>query len=222
MGRQLASWLALVVSAGVLLGAWRGWLPDRAEALGFVTGAWCVWLAVKQNVWNWPLGMANNIFFMVVFWKARLYASMGLQVVFLSLAVYGLYQWLRGGERHTHLRVSRVTPRTAAVLIVLALGGTVVLTRYLRSVNDVAPLLDATTTVMSVTAQFLMARKVLEHWLVWIAADVLLIWLYAGQRLYLTALLYFIFLLMCVQGRREWKASLETQQAVTPATEVAN
>ena len=72
---------------------------DLVEILGFVSGALCVWLVARQNVWNWPIGIANNITFLILFWTAGLYADSSLQVVYVGLAVYGWWAWLRGGDR---------------------------------------------------------------------------------------------------------------------------
>jgi len=83
-----------------------------------------------------------------------------------------------------------------------------VFTPYLRSVGDASPLLDALTTVLSVEAQYLMTRKVIEHWLVWMAADVIYVWLYAERGLYLTSLLYVVFFAMCVAGWRDWSRDM--------------
>jgi len=97
-----------VVTVGLIASAWFKWLPlDLTEALGFATGAVCVWLVTKGNIWNWPVGLANNLFFAVLFWKARLFADFGLQGVYLMLGIYGWWEWLRGGENRTRLAISR-------------------------------------------------------------------------------------------------------------------
>jgi nicotinamide mononucleotide transporter len=178
------------------------------EVLGFVTGAACVWLTVKQNVWTWPVGIANNVFFIALFWQARLYADMGLQVVYIVLAVLGWYWWLRGGAQRGSLRVSHAGPRSLLALGVVTVAGTAVMTRYLESVNDAAPFLDALTTVGSLAAQYLLTRKQIENWYVWISVDVLYVYLYASRELYLTSGLYAIFLCMCIAGLVEWRRSL--------------
>jgi len=82
------------------------------EIAGFVTGALCVWLIVKQKTWNFPVGVANNMFFIVLFAEAGLYADAGLQVVYIGLALMGWYWWLHGGANRGRL-VVRPTPRSA-------------------------------------------------------------------------------------------------------------
>jgi nicotinamide mononucleotide transporter len=177
---------------------------NALEVAGFVTGALSVWLAVRQNPWNWPFGVANAACFLVLFWQARLYGDMALQLLFIAICLLGWYRWLFGGAGHSRLRVTRITTGAAIAYTCLGLAATAAFTPYLRSVGDASPLLDALTTVLSVEAQYLMTRKVIEHWLVWMLADIIYIWLYASRSLYLTSALYIIFFAMCVVGLRDW------------------
>jgi nicotinamide mononucleotide transporter len=188
---------------------------DLVEILGFVSGALCVWLVARQNVWNWPVGIANNVTFLILFWAAGIYADATLQVVYLGLAVYGWWAWLRGGAAHTTLTVSRTTRRQWLVLAVLGVLGTAGLTLVLHAVTDsTVPLPDAVTTVLSLLATWGQARKKLESWWLWIAADVIYVPLYAYKGLWLTAALYVGFLALCVFGLRNWLASIRTTSPV--------
>jgi nicotinamide mononucleotide transporter len=188
------------------------------EIFGFITGALSVWLAVKENVWNWPIAAANAVFFFVLFLEHRLYGDMGLQVIFFGLAVLGWYRWLRGGEHHTPLSVSNISARLAIVLSVVTVGATALMAEYLRRINDAAPVLDACTTVLSLVGQYLLTRKIVENWYVWILADVLYVYLYIQRGLILTSVLYVIFLLMCVAGAIEWqRTQRSTRQALRPS-----
>ena len=178
------------------------------EVLGFATGALCVWLIVRENVWNWPAGLANNVLFFVLFFRSRLYAGMALQVVFFALGVYGWWNWLFGGEHRRELRISRLR---RAEWIALALGVPVLTAaahRLLIAVNDASPFLDALTTVLSLAAQYVMTQKRLEHWWLWIAANALYAPMYWSRALPLTAVLYAGFLLLCIAGLRRWRQSL--------------
>lgn len=185
------------------------------EVIGFVSGALCVWLVARQNVWNWPIGIANNVTFFVLFWASGLYADSGLQVAYLGLAAYGWWAWLRGGDSHSALNVSRTSRRQWEVLGAVGLGGTVALTWVLVVATDsTVPVPDAVTTVLSLLATWGQARKKLESWWLWIAADLIYIPLYAYKDLWLTAVLYVGFLALCVLGLRNWLASYRSATAL--------
>jgi nicotinamide mononucleotide transporter len=187
---------------------------DPVEILGFVSGALCVWLVARQNPWNWPIGMANNITFLVLFWSAGLYADSGLQVVYAGLAVYGWWAWLRGGVAHTNLTVTRTTKDQWLVLAAVGVLGTAGLTVLLDTATDSnVPLPDAITTVLSLLATWGQARKKLESWWLWITADVIYVPLYAYKDLWITAALYVGFLALCVLGLRSWRASLRADES---------
>lgn len=202
---------ALNAPVATLFGAPVSW----AEAIGFVTGAWCVWLVAKENLWSWPIGIANNLMFLLLFATAGLYADSGLQVVYIALAVYGWWAWMFGGKAHGALTVSRMSRGTA-----LGLGGATVLVTGLLYVllsrvttSDVA-LWDSLTTALSLAATYAQCRKQLECWWIWMAADVLYVPLYAYKGLWLTAILYVGFFLLCVNGYVSWRKS---QQPAAPA-----
>jgi nicotinamide mononucleotide transporter len=154
------------------------------EAFSFVTGAVCVWLTVKESAWNFPVSLVNVVAFSVVFAKARLFADAGLQGVYFLLTLQGWYLWVYGGEGRTSLRISRAPRRELLIVALFAACATAGLTIYLRSVGDALPFWDALTTTLSLCAQWLLNRKYVESWYVWIAVDVLYIPMYAYKELY--------------------------------------
>ena len=181
------------------------------EAAGVVFGVVYVVLAIRQSVWCWPAGLANAGLFLAVFFHARLYGAAALQGGYLVLSVYGWWQWLRGGERHGQLRVSRTPLRWALGLGAFVVVATLGLGLYLgRGTDEALPFPDAATTAASLAAQWMTTRKWLENWLVWIVVNVAYVAIYLSQRLYPTAGLYALFLVMAVLGYREWRASLAT------------
>jgi nicotinamide mononucleotide transporter len=206
--RPLAWGGLALLCAGLAWGSWQRLLPlGLTEVFGFATGAACVLLVVDESIWNFPVGIANNLFFFALFFSARLYADMTLQLVYVGLAIGGWVLWARGGAGGERLRVARASGRELLVLALLGAVATVTLAAVLRRVGGAAPGLDALTTVLSLIAQWLLNRKRLDNWIVWITADVLYVWLYVGRGLYLTAALYAIFLAMCVAGLARWRAA---------------
>jgi nicotinamide mononucleotide transporter len=181
-----------------------------AELLGFVTGAVSVWLTVAARISNFPVGIANSAFFLVLFLSARLFADSGLQVIYIVLGSAGWWQWLHGGQGRGRLTVARSGwPLLAGcgAVVVLATWG---LTVLLREAHDIAPFWDALTTAVSLAAQFLLNAKKVENWAFWIAADLIYIPLYLVKRLDLTAIVYVAFLVMCVVGVRAWRRALRS------------
>jgi nicotinamide mononucleotide transporter len=182
---------------------------DSMELLGFATGGVCVWLAARENIWNWPIGLANNIFYLVVFWRAGLYADSGLQIFYFAIGVYGWWMWARAGLGHRELPATNIPAAQSTLMLVVTVLCAVLLYIGLRRyTNSTVPLGDAITTALSLVAQYMLGRKWLENWLVWIAADVIYVGLYGYKHLYLTALLYAIFIAMCIAGYRTWKKGM--------------
>lgn len=179
-----------------------------AELLGFATGAICVWLTVKVHVWNFPIGIANNVFFLVLFWTARLYADAALQIVYLILGVLGWWEWLRGGTARTKKIMAHANARTVCLLIALIVPATWGLTVLLTSAHDIAPFWDAVTTALSLAAQWLLNTKKFENWYFWLVADAIYVPLYFVKVLYLTGIVYVIFFALCLFGLRAWRREL--------------
>ena len=130
------------------------------ELVAAITGAISVWLSVRQNIWSWPTAIVNVVLYALVFWDAKLYADMGLQVIYAVLSLYGWYQWLYGGEGRTELRVTRTAPRLGALLTVIAAAGSAVLGALLRHTTDAAlPFMDSFLSSTSLVAQWMMTTN---------------------------------------------------------------
>jgi nicotinamide mononucleotide transporter len=206
---RAAAWSALVVATVALTwGAATGHLRlSLTEVFGFASGAACVLLVVEESLWNFPVGIVNNAIFAVLFLQSRLFGDMSLQVVYLILGAAGWWQWTHGRAPGGALTVVRATHREMVVLAVFAVAATPLLRAGLLWLNGAAPFLDAVTTVLSLVAQWLLNRKRIENWYVWIAVDVIYVYLYAQRQLPLTAVLYAIFIPMCIAGLLRWRAA---------------
>ncbi len=186
------------------------------ENLAALFGVVSVYLSVRQNIWSWPTAIVNVGLYTFVFHRSRLYADMGLQVVYIVISFYGWYEWLYGGKNRTELTVSRTSRRVAIVLAAIGVASTFVLGTVLhRTTNAALPFLDSATTSTSLVAQWMMTRKMLENWVVWVAVDVVYIGMFIYKSLYVTALLYFVFLVLSVMGYRQWKATLHEPELVS-------
>ena len=137
------------------------------EKIAVAAGLANVYLTVRQNIWCWPVGVVMVSLYIYIFFQAKLYSDAGLNVFFLVMQFYGWYEWTRGPVEHARsLRpVTRLSRRGGIVTIAGVLAGTVVLGTGMHQHTDAAlPYPDAFTTMLSVFAQFLMTRKILENW----------------------------------------------------------
>jgi nicotinamide mononucleotide transporter len=174
------------------------------ELFGFLTGAIGVWLLARQNIWNWPIGIANGAFYVAVFLRSGLYGDAALQFVYIAMNAYGWVLWLRPREDHD-LPVTRTPIPVWQWLLVFVLVAAVALRFFLgRFTDSTVPGFDGTTTALSLAAIYGQSKKYLESWWIWIVADLIYIPLYGYKGLWLTSILYGIFLILCVMGLRAW------------------
>ncbi len=190
-------------------------IVSTLELIAALVGALSVYLSVRQNIWSWPTGIVNVAIYAVVFYDAKLYADMGLQVIYAVLSVYGWYEWLYGGENRTELHVTRTSPSLGAMLAGIAVAGSVALGLLLRSTTDASlPFMDASLSTTSLVAQWMMTRKKLENWIVWIILDVAYVGMFMYKRLHITAVLYAVFLALAVRGFFDWRRSMRATAPV--------
>jgi len=214
MSKETFIMIGMCVAAGALAVTMA--ILDRAtwlEAVSFVTGAVCVWLTVKESVWNFPVGLLNVATFSVVFFQSRLFADAGLQVVYFVLGVIGWRLWLYGGKDRTTLKISRCSSVELGLVAAFVVGATCGLWGLLRHAGGSASFWDALTTSLSLAAQWLLNRKRLESWAIWILVDAIYVPLYVVKDLYLTAILYALFLAMAALGWRAWQRTFRESAA---------
>ncbi|MCY4170893.1 MAG: nicotinamide riboside transporter PnuC [Bacteroidetes bacterium] len=178
------------------------------EGIAVITGILCVWFNVRQNILTWPTAIVSSAIFAVVFFDARLYTTMLLQGLFIVISIYGWRAWLTGGPEGGTLLVTRIKLKTSLLLSALLVLGTIgfiyILTSFAESNH---PILESMTTSLSVIASWMAARKLLESWLVWITTDLIYLGLYFVTELYLTLLLYALYLGLATSGYLQWRKS---------------
>ncbi len=215
-----AQGLFLLTFAVTALAVWMVFLDKASmlEALSFVTGAVAVWLTVKENIWNFPIGLVNTAAYSVVFFQARLFGDATLQLVYFGLCLSGWYLWLYGGVQKTRLSVTSAgRPELFTVGLTVAVS-TLVLWKTLHFVGGSSSFWDALTTSGSLGAQWLLNRKRLQNWHLWILVDIVYVPLYVSRGLHLTAILYAIFLVLAVMGLRRWQGVRAASQTPSAST----
>ena len=196
-----------------------GWLAAHGstclELVAVVFGVISVLLSVREKIWSWPTALINVSLYFLLFRQQGLYSDMGLQVVYFGLSIYGWYEWLHGGADRSALRVSRTPARAWIVLAAVGIAFWAVWGRLMSGVaGSSLPYLDAATTTVSLAAQWMMTRKYLENWAVWIAVDVVYVGMFIYKGLYLTAFNYAIYFALAVLGYVAWKRSLASGASV--------
>jgi nicotinamide mononucleotide transporter len=180
------------------------------EIFAAIVGAISVYLSVRQNIWSWPTAIVNVVIYTLVFHELKLYADMGLQVIYAVLSVYGWYEWLHGGENRQELHVSVTNGQLWIFLALIGAVASVVLGLVLKRFTDATlPYLDATLSSTSLVAQWMMTKKKLENWIVWIVVDIVYVPMYVYKHAYATAILYAVFLVLAVRGYLDWKKSYQ-------------
>lgn len=174
-----------------------------AEVVGFGTGIWCVWLTAQRRMLNFPVGIANCLLLLFLFWQSRLFADASLQVLFIGLSLQGWWQWSRG-RINREIPVSDLSAQGMVAAGASGLALAALLYLLLTWAKGSVPLFDALITALSVVAQWLLNARKRQTWYFWIVVDLISIPVYVHKQLYLIALLYFIFLGLCIIGLRAW------------------
>lgn len=184
------------------------------EIFATIFGFICVYLTIKENIWCWPTGLVQVILYLFIFWNAKLYSDFLLHIFYVGMQFYGWYFWLHGGKNKGASVVSKLTLLLFGLWIIAGFGATGVWGYIMATNTDAAfPYGDAFTTVFSLIAQWLLARKKLESWYFWIAVDVIAIYIYYHKGLYFTTGLYSLFLIMAITGLLRWKKSTLAEES---------
>lgn len=186
-----------LLQAAEAMSAWEA----TAVALGVVY----LLLAMRESLWCWYAAFISTAIFLVLFWDVGLLMESGLQVYYLAMAIYGWWQWQHGSEGKPELAISSWGTRQHMIALVLVLLASAASGTLLQQFTGAAlPYLDSFTTWGSILTTWMVARKILENWLYWLVIDSVSIYLYLDRELYLTALLFAVYLVIVMFGYRKW------------------
>lgn len=176
------------------------------EWIGTIFGLLTVWYSVKANILCWPTGMISVAAYAILFFHIHLYADALLQIFFFVVSAIGWWQWSKKANNNHELPITMLTAKSRVGIFFLMVACILFSGWFFSRFTDAhIPFWDSTATGMSVTAQLLMLRKKFENWILWIIVDVLSIGIYFYKQVYLTMLLYAVFLVMATMGYFEWR-----------------
>jgi nicotinamide mononucleotide transporter len=185
-------------------------LANYIEVIAAVLGLVGVWLTAKQYIWCWPVGLVCVILSAYVFFTARLYADVVLQCFYFVMTLYGWYYWIFGGKKKYEVPVRRI--RRTELIIILLIGmvsNAIMGYIFARYTNAAYPYWDSFVTVWGIIGTWAMAKKIIEHWIMWIIIDLNCTAIYFFKELYAFTPQYFVFTLLAVYGYMEWKKELK-------------
>lgn len=193
------------------------WLSGNyVELLGAILGLAYIFFSIRQSIFTWPVGLLTSVLYVWVFFQSKLYADMGLQVYYVAISIYGWYEWLFGNTaQHSPLKVSRITPKMGAALLSVSLFIFFLIWFVLDQYTDSpVPVADSLATSLSIVATWMLARKILEHWLVWIFVDIFSIGLFWYKDLMPTVILFAVYAVMAFVGYFEWKKEVSESKSM--------
>ncbi len=186
----------------------NNWLEIVGTIIGFVY----LWQEVKASIWLWLMGIIMPAIYTVVFYKSGLYADFGIQVYYIIAALYGFLFWTFGKKQEKPLPIVHTSARQGVILFLITVLIFIPIYLILTNFTDsTVPLYDSATTALSIVALWMLAKKHVEQWFVWIAVDAVSSALYFYKGIYFTAVLYAVYTVVAVYGYKKWNLMEKTQ-----------
>jgi len=185
-----------------------GWLAENyIELIGTVMGIIYLFLSVKGNIWLWFFGFCTSLLYVLVFFENKLYADMGINVYYVAISIYGWINWkFVGNDDSKELKIRRFNAYQLVVSIAVTAVFFIVIAFVLVRFTDAdLAIPDAFTTAASIVATWMLARKIIQHWIYWIIIDAASLIIYIYKGLYPTAALFTVYTVMAVLGYFHWK-----------------
>ena len=182
------------------------------EILGVLLSVFYLVLSIRQSIWLWPVGILSALIYIIVFYNSKFYADMGLNAYYFLISIYGWINWSQWkNNTGQKLNVINVGRSRAIVLFICSVIFFFTIGYILDNFTDSPiPYWDALTTSGSIVATWMLTKKILQHWIVWIVVDFIAIGLYMYRGLYPTAVLFLIYTSMAIFGYFQWKRSIRS------------
>jgi nicotinamide mononucleotide transporter len=185
------------------------------EIFGALSGIFYIFFSIRKSLLLWPIGIITSIAYIIVFFDSTLYADMLLQVYYLLISFYGWYFWIKS-KKNNHSGNSIKIISINLIEWIWTISATIILTAILyfplhKYTNASNPFWDGLVTAGSIIATWMLARKIIEQWILWIIIDGISISLFVYKKLYPTAILFIIYTILAIFGYLKWKKDLKVQ-----------
>jgi len=203
-----------------IVGTILGYPLSYVELIGTISGLLSVWFATKQNIWTWPIGLINVIFFFAIFYQVQLYSDMLLQIFFFVASIYGWIIWNKEIKADEPVALLSIRSRIkfALLMAIMTIGLGLLISQIHLLLPDIFsnpaafPFADAFTTVASIMATIFMAKRYLESWILWILVDIVSIIIYSLKQILFVSFEYGIFLILATLGFILWNNTLKNEK----------
>lgn len=197
--------------AHYLVGNW-------VELAGFFTTAVGIWFTTKRLMICWPIVLAADVLYLVVFYHARLLSDALLQIFFIAFTLYGWWNWWRGVQEEGEVRVVPLPKSSFLIAVAAGIAGTFLVGAITKQLNAALPYLDAALMSFSLVGSWWQARKHIANWWLWIIVDTLYIGEYIYKHLWVTSVLYAVLVILAILGLRDWRRAARSAQTAACTT----
>ncbi|MDR0893127.1 MAG: nicotinamide riboside transporter PnuC [Mediterranea sp.] len=182
------------------------------EIIGTLVGLIYLWLEYRASIYLWIAGIVMPAIYIVVYYRAGLYADFGINIYYLVAAIYGWLFWMWGGSKKAAPPITHTPPRCYLPLTIVFVAALLAIAFILiRYTDSTVPWLDSFTTALSIVGMWMLARKYMEQWFAWIAVDAVCCGLYIYKELYFTSILYGIYAIIAIFGYLQWRKLMNAQ-----------
>lgn len=186
------------------------WFSEQyLETIATILGIINIYFGIKEKAMFWVLAVVGSSIYFFVYADAGVYAFMFLQLYYIGLGIYGLFYWLRGGEDKKKITVSNIPRKQIPIFIaIFAILYTTISLILIKFTDSKIPFVDAFITSGSIIALYMMMKKYIDNWFIWITLDVVTIIAFFYQKLYVTIVLFILYLIFAIVGYKQWKKSM--------------
>ena len=183
------------------------WIP---ESVGAILTVWCVYLATQNRITNWPISILASIVYFYVFYQNHFFSDAYLQLVFVLFQLYGWWFWSKLNPSKQLQHISKINRKSKIFLSVISVLLYLTWLHFYTIINPTAriPEIDSLTTIISLVALYMQAKRWVENWIIWIIVDIIYVPMYISGEQYITACLYAFLAIMAIYGFKEWQKQL--------------